>query len=166
MHHRRHKANIALSVALLREDAMSAKCLLPALLAACVVLATGVPAKAPAQQADAPGGGASPVFMTALANLYEAAAVIGYIYASPLFEMSLAQHRQVSGLDEIVAGPLGVFSHFKDGLSTDRTRWFGVAQPRCALFFCLAVAQRWTDGSSTSRRWTNIGTACRSKICL
>ncbi len=98
------------------------------MLLSCVVL-VGLSTQAVAQQAETQRGAQSPVFMTALANLHEAAAVIGYIYASPLFELSLAQYRQVNGLDELVSGPLGVFAHFKGGLSTDRTRWFGVPNP-------------------------------------
>ena len=103
------------------------KWLLPVALAACLALA-GASTRSWAQGADAPAQ-EMPIFMQALAELQEAAAVIGYLYASPLFELSVAQYRQLNGLDGEADSPLGVFSHFKSGLASDRTTWFGVPNP-------------------------------------
>ena len=91
---------------------------------------TGVPAQGRSPETNTHRSDVDvPVFMQALVELQEAAAVIGYLYAAPLFELSVAQYRQLNGLDEEVNAPLGVFAHFKSGLATERTTWFGVPNP-------------------------------------
>ncbi len=68
-------------------------------------------------------------YQDALHQLQYSAAVLGYLYGSPVFELAVAEYAQLNNLAEEVQGPRGLFAHFKGGLPDHRSRWFGAPNP-------------------------------------
>ena len=74
-------------------------------------------------------GPSQSVFASSLADLQYASALLGYVYAAPLFELAVAEYRQVNGLAPDSSGPRGMFAHLRGGLPDHETSWFSVPNP-------------------------------------
>ena len=87
----------------------------------------GAQEREPAGQGAAAGNGQS-ILAASLAELQYACAVLGYVYAAPVFESAAAEYRQVAGPASQLSGARGTFAH-SGQLADHETSWLDAPSP-------------------------------------
>ncbi len=92
-------------------------------------LAAGAGAASAQEPVAAEKSAPASFFAASLADLQYASALLGYVYAAPLFELAVAEYRQANGLAPDISGPRGMFADLQGGLPDHETSWFSVPNP-------------------------------------